>query len=98
MPLACLNNGQLLTSFGLTDDQWVAIKTGYRGGIFPCAAARAPLFLSWQSWHAFFRPQNPCGVSDRSRITGTPAAEVHNRRECHGGRLAGLHGGIGVRS
>jgi len=30
MPLACLNNGQLLTSFGLTDDQWVAIKTGYR--------------------------------------------------------------------
>ncbi len=31
MPLACLNNGDLLTSFSLTDDQWVAIKTNYRG-------------------------------------------------------------------
>src|SRR5712691_8625477 len=31
MPLACLNDGDLLTSFCLTDDQWVAIKTSYRG-------------------------------------------------------------------
>ncbi len=31
MPLACLNNGDLLTSFSLTDDQWVAIKASYRG-------------------------------------------------------------------
>ncbi len=31
MPLVCLNNGELLKSFGLTDDRWTAIKTSYRG-------------------------------------------------------------------
>ena len=86
-------------SFCLTDDQWVAIKTSYRGMNLSMRCCSSPAIPKVSSLGArFFAHKSRAGCQTAPESPEHLQAKFINRRECQSGRLAGVYGGIGDRS